>query len=124
MTRASWSKVIAAKDAAAAKAGKPSKYGNVPSAADGIKFSSKAEMRYYLHLKTLIVLGELRYFLRQVPLHLPGNTRYVVDFLEFWADGRVRYVDVKGMETATFKFKRKQVQALYPIEIETETRRL
>ncbi|HEY4529359.1 MAG TPA: DUF1064 domain-containing protein [Luteimonas sp.] len=97
-----------------------SKYAAQPTEVDGIRFDSKAEARYYQQLKARVAAGELAYFLRQVPLHLPGRTRYVVDFVEFWADGRVRYVDVKGVETAMFRTKKRQVEALYPIKIEIE----
>jgi hypothetical protein len=57
--------------------------------------------------------------LRQVPCDLPGNVKYRVDFLEFYPDGSVRFVDVKGMETPSFIMKKKQVEALYPVRIET-----
>ena len=100
--------------------GKPAKYRNVPTETpDGIKFASKAEARWYLKLRTDEVLGVVSYFLRQVPIHLPGGIRYVVDFQVFYTDGTVRYLDVKGMETSTFKLKKTQVEALYPITIET-----
>ena len=97
-----------------------SKYGAQPTVVDGIRFDSKAEARYYQRLQALVASGAVRYFLRQVSIYLPGKTRYVVDFLEFWADGRVRYVDVKGVQTAMFKTKKRQVEALYPIQIEIE----
>ena len=103
---------------AAAKRG--SKYAAQPTEVDGIRFDSKAEARYYQGLRARVAAGEVRYFLRQVSIHLPGGIRYVVDFLEFWADGRVRYVDVKGVQTAMFRTKKRQVEALYPITIEVE----
>lgn len=57
-------------------------------------------------------------FLRQVPFHLPGGVKYVVVFQEFHADGTVHFVDVKGMETAQFKTKKRMVEATYPVDIE------
>lgn len=98
---------------------KRSKYNNIRCEMDGIKFASKAEMAYYGMLKLRVAAGEVKYFLRQTALHLPGNIRYVVDFVEFWADGTVHYVDVKGFSSALFRLKKKQVEALYPIVIET-----
>ena len=96
------------------------KYNAVRTELDGIKFDSKAEARYYAELKLRREQGEVVQFLRQVPFHLPGGVRFVVDFLEFHADGTVHFVDVKGMETAVFKAKRRQVEQLYaPIKIET-----
>lgn len=94
------------------------KFNAKPCEADDIKFSSKAERRYYHTLKILQDRGEVVFFLRQVPLHLPGNTKYVVDFQVFYADGTVAFVDVKGMSTPMFILKKTQVESLYPIEIE------
>ena len=95
----------------------PHKYHAKQTIVDDIKFSSKLEAGYYRRLKMLVKAGELQYFLRQVPIHLPGNTKYVVDFLEVWDNGAIVYTDVKGLETPLFKMKKKQVEALYPIEI-------
>lgn len=97
---------------------KASKYHSVVTEALGIKFHSKKEARYYLELVCRQKAGEVRYFLLQVPFRLPGNTKYIVDFMEVHADGSIRYVDTKGFRTQTFKLKRKQVEALYPIIIE------
>lgn len=94
------------------------KFRAIPTELDGIKFASKAEARYYATLKLRQAAGEVVFFLRQVPFHLPGGVKYVADFLEFHADGSCHVVDVKGMETAAFKAKRKQVEALYPVRIE------
>ena len=56
--------------------------------------------------------------LRQVPIHLPGQTRLVIDFLEFHTDGSVHFVNTRGVQTETFKLKRRQVEDLYPFDIE------
>lgn len=84
----------------------------------GIKFDSKKEARYYQELLLRVRAGEVLFFLRQVPIDLPGNVKYRVDFQEFHADGSVHFVDVKGMQTKDFKMKKKQVEDLYPLEIE------
>lgn len=97
---------------------KRSKYGAEPTVVDGIRFDSKAEARYYQNLLLKVKSGTVRYFLRQVPFHLPGGVRYVVDFMEVHADGSVHYVDVKGIETAMFRTKKRLVESLYPITIE------
>jgi len=94
------------------------KYRATEAMRDGIRFDSTKEARYYDNLKWRRQAGEIAMFLRQVPFHLPGNVKYVVDFMEFHADGSVHFVDVKGMETAQFKTKKKLVEALYPVEIE------
>lgn len=95
------------------------KYKAKPTTIDEIRFDSKAEARYYGHLKQRKELGEVVVFLRQVPLHLPGGVRYVVDFVVFEIDGTVRFVDVKGMDTPLSATKRKVAEAEYaPIKIE------
>jgi hypothetical protein len=90
------------------------KYGAIQTELDGVKFSSRAEGRYYLALKAKQTAGEVVGFLRQVPFYLPGGVRYVCDFQVFWADGSVSFVDVKGMETESFRAKRRMVEALFP----------
>jgi hypothetical protein len=95
------------------------KYGAKPTTRDGIRFASKREAAYYDDLLLRVRSGGVITFLRQVPFHLPGGVRYVVDFLEFHRDGTVHFVDVKGMETASFKAKKRMVEDLYaPIKIE------
>lgn len=93
------------------------KFNAVRTEVNGEKFASKKEAQYYQGLCLARHSGELWFFLRQVPFHLPGGVRYVVDFVEFWKDGSVRFTDVKGYRTAMYKLKRKQVEALYPIQI-------
>jgi len=85
---------------------------------NGFRFDSKKEGRYYGELKLRQRAGEVLCFLRQVPIHLPGQTRLVIDFLEFHTDGSVHFVDTKGVQTETFKLKRRQVEDLYPFDIE------
>ena len=34
------------------------------------------------------------------------------------ADGTVHFVDTKGVQTETFKLKRRQVEDLYPFDVE------
>ena len=63
-------------------------------------------------------IGEVVFFLRQVPFHLPGGTKYVVDFQECMAYGTVRFVDVKGFQPKEFIRAKKQVEAMYPVQIE------
>lgn len=88
-----------------------------PCEYDDIKFASKKEAKRYLELQALKKLGEVVFFLRQTPFHLTGGVKYVCDYLVFWKDGKVTIEDVKGMKTAMYKLKRKQVETLYPITI-------
>lgn len=94
------------------------KYNAKPTMRGGRRYDSKAEARYAQSLELRQREGEVVFFLEQVPLRLPGGTKYVVDFLIFEASGEVRFVDVKGFETEAFKIKKREVEALYPIEIE------
>lgn len=93
------------------------KFRNQPTEVNGEKFQSKKEANYYQQLCLARRSGDLLFFLRQVPFHLPGGVRYLADFLEFWKSGEVRFVDVKGMRTPTYILKKKQVEALYPVQI-------
>lgn len=94
------------------------KFNAKPTERDGMRFDSRKEAERYDDLKQLQSAGEVVFFLRQVPFHLPGKTKCIVDFQVFWSDGAVTFEDVKGVETETFRLKKRQVEALYPIEIE------
>jgi len=117
-----------------------SKYHNLPTEADGIKFQSKLEAKYYVELDLRRKAGEVLYFLRQVPFHLPGGVIYRVDFqivsyhtgyagtVQLKQEGMrdlrhleplvVEYVDCKGMDTQDSKNKIKIVQSLYGVDIQ------
>lgn len=95
-----------------------SKYKAIPTYVDGLRFPSKLEARYYSQLKLRLLAHDIKYFLRQVPFDLPGKIKYYCDFMVVELDGSIRYIDTKGVETATFKLKKKQVEALYPVKIE------
>ena len=106
-----------------ARAGRPPfaprlkhKFNAQPTEALGKKYASKAEARYALWLQTQRQAGTLLFWLEQVPFRIPGGT-YRLDFLTFWADGTTQLVDVKGLETESFRFKKKAVEELYPVEI-------
>jgi hypothetical protein len=95
-----------------------SKYGAVRTEIDGIKFDSKREACRYGELKMLKAAGEVKWFTMQVPFRLDGGTVYRADFLVVWKDGRVSIEDSKGMRTATYRIKKREVEAKYGIEIE------
>jgi hypothetical protein len=85
---------------------------------DGITFASKKEAMYYKDLKLRQAVGDIVFFLRQVPFHLPGGVVYRCDFQVFEKDGSVRFIDVKGFRTKEFLMKKRQVEAIFPVEIE------
>lgn len=102
-----------------------SKYNAKKVEIDGIKFDSKAEGEYYLHLKQQVTERQIIGFERQKRMLLQegfnvegvkGKIRpifYVVDFIITENDGTLTYVDVKGMETDVFKLKKKLFMKRY-----------
>ena len=102
-----------------------SKYNAKKVEIDGIKFDSKAEGGYYLHLKQQVTERQILGFERQKRMLLQegfsvegvkGKIRpifYVVDFIITENDGTLTYVDVKGMETDVFKLKKKLFMKRY-----------
>lgn len=102
---------------------KTNKYKAKPAKRKEKRFDSQAEARYYDRLVIEQDNGRVDFFLRQVPFDLPGGVKYRADFMVFYSDGAVKIIDVKGVETAGFKLKKKQVEELYPVEIEIVTAR-
>lgn len=94
------------------------KYAARPTVRDGQRFDSKLEATVYDRLCLLQKGGGVVFFLRQVPLHLEAGVKLVVDFLVFWSDGTCSFVDAKGVETESFRAKKRQAETRYPIEIE------
>lgn len=102
-----------------------SKYNAKKVEIEGIKFDSKAEGEYYLHLKQQVTERQILGFERQKRMLLQegfsvegvkGKIRpifYVVDFIITENDGTLTYVDVKGMETDVFKLKKKLFMKRY-----------
>lgn len=96
-----------------------SKYRNIPTVVDGLRFASKAEARRYQELCLLqravavYTANSVRWFIRQPSFDLPGGVRYIADFLVIWDDGHITVEDVKGVETAVFKIKKKLFEEKY-----------
>ena len=84
---------------------------------NGIKFRSKKEANYYDFLTLKQRAGQVVMFIRQPKFDLPGGTTYSADFLVFYDDGTCEVIDVKGHRTKAYIKAKKQVEALYPIEI-------
>jgi hypothetical protein len=85
---------------------------------NGERFASKLEFKYKTYLDILKNTGEVVFYLTQVPIRLPGGTKYVVDFMVFYKDETIKFIDTKGVETDTFKIKKREVEAIYPFRIE------
>lgn len=96
---------------------KKNKYGARATVVDGIRFHSQREADRYSELKLMKRDGQIEFFLRQVPFDLPGGIRWFADFMIFWKGGDKTIEDAKGVATPVYKIKKKQVEALYPVEI-------
>lgn len=87
------------------------KYNAQPTVYNGVRYDSKAEAKYAESLDLLLENGDIDWWLRQVTIALgvPEN-KYRVDFVVRCSMNRsghddvgVWAVDVKGVETATFR---------------------
>lgn len=108
-----------------------SKFRNVPTVLNGIKFSSQLEAERYAELQLLVRSGEARDLRLQVRYELvpavrfPGARRettgidYVADFVYFdCRRNREVIEDAKGMRTRVFLMKRHMLYAKTGIVIE------
>ena len=103
---------------------KRNKYNAKETVVDNIKFHSRAEARYYSHLKLMEKAGEILFFRLQPRYRLLDGFEkhgkrhrpidYVADFEIHHKDGSIEVVDVKGMQTQVFKIKEKMFNAKYP----------
>lgn len=82
----------------------------------GIWFDSMAEGEYYQLLLQLRKCGEIKDFECHPKFVLQEKPKitYIADFLVIGLDGTRRVVDIKGVETSTFRVKLKLFQAKYP----------
>jgi Protein of unknown function (DUF1064) len=103
------------------------KFNNKKVVVDGIKFDSKQESEYYEYLKELQETGEVEAFELQPVFTLQEGfkkrginflpIKYKADFHVYLPDGTDYVVDVKGMETADFKLKKKMFEKRFPQEL-------
>lgn len=102
------------------KPAKRAKYNNKRVRVDGILFDSKLEADYYAALKLKLKAGLIRGFCRQPEFVLQEGfagrkpVTYRADFIAFHKDGTAEIIDTKGMETETFKLKKKLFQEKFP----------
>jgi hypothetical protein len=100
-----------------------SKYGNVPTVIDGVRFASQREARRYVALKLLQRGGRIADLELQPEFVLAVNGhkvgKYVADFRYLDLDtGRQVVEDSKGVRTAVYKLKKKIVFALYGVDVQ------
>lgn len=108
---------------------KRTKYHNVRTVADGIKFDSKAEADRWLVLRELERVGAISDLQRQVrfdlTVHGPHGAwrcKYIADFC-YTEAGRRAVEDVKGFKTPVYRIKRGLMAALHGIEIKEVIRK-
>ena len=98
-----------------------SKYRNVKTCVDGIRFDSKREAEYYAMLKLRKYAGEIVSFELQKPFPIIVNgikiCTYKADFVEYDKDGNRTVIDVKGFKTPVYNLKKKLMKAVYGIDI-------
>ena len=101
-----------------------SKYRNVRTEADGLKFASKKEAKRWVDLQLLQNAGRVKMLQRQVPIDCEVNgiivCRYVCDFS--FEEYRHRkwisvWEDAKGYQTPIYRLKKKLMLACHGIEI-------
>ena len=111
----------------------PSKYGNMKTTLNGVKFDSQKEAQRYATLRLLERAGRITNLQRQVKFVLIPAQRdergkllerecsYVADFVYFdCALGKRVVEDTKGFRTDTFKLKKKMMLWFHGVQI-TET---
>jgi len=102
------------------------KYGNQKIEIDGILFDSKAEARYWGHLKIRVMAGEITNLRRQVTYEIAPSVviggrkrpplRYIADFV--WDEGgKTVTADVKGVAPEAYRIKRHLMKAIHGIDI-------
>ena len=93
------------------------KYGAVKSTFNGIVFDSKAEAAFYSYLLGQEKFGRIQKIELQKKFTLYAGIKYVCDFV-VTVQGVERYLDVKGVETATFRLKKRLFEKDYgPLEV-------
>ena len=100
------------------------KYNNDWITADGIRFQSKDEARYYELLKEKRAAGLIQnYELQPQYILQPSFKRfgktvraitYTADFLVYHKDGTTEIIDIKGMETQQGIMRRKMFWYVFP----------
>lgn len=93
-----------------------SKYRNVATTTDGIRYHSKKEAKYAQDLEFRKKAGLIKSWERQVRIELYAYGKhicnYYMDFVIYHNDGTVEYVEIKGYETDVWKIKWKLFEAM------------
>jgi len=86
---------------------------------NGRLYDSKGEAQLAQNIDLLVRVGEVKQVTPQAVFKLRGQNgsivcKHIVDFLLEMADGTIEAWEYKGMETATWKLKRKLFVDNYP----------
>lgn len=100
------------------KAAKRAKYRNRKTLYDDKLFDSALETRCYQVQTLRWKAGEVAWFTRQVPFELTGGVVYKADFVVVLKAGGVEVWDAKGVDTQESRNKRKQVKAIYGVDVQ------
>jgi len=90
------------------------KFKNKITTYNGVKYRSKLEAQYAMHLDKLKTDGTVLFYNRQPKFDFPDGNSYTADFTVYYAEGYVEIVDTKGVETPDFKRNIKSMQFHYP----------
>ena len=98
------------------------KYGAIKTKVNGFVFASKREAARYQELYLLLKAKKINNLILQPPFLIAVNgmkiCKYIADFSYIDGQGITHVEDAKGMRTATYRLKKKLVEALYPVKIE------
>ena len=101
-------------------AGRPNKFGAIAVVHEGIRYHSKSEFAFKMHLDLKKAEGAIDGYTRQVPFWIPAEptaSKYVLDFMT-WGRSGLHFIEIKGKMTPDAKIKIGVVQHLYRIKIE------
>jgi hypothetical protein len=100
---------------------KMSKYKNIITTVDNIRFHSKKEANRY---RELCILNKSKLILDlelQPNFKITINNKFICNYKADFAyknkDGEIVYEDVKGFKTQVYKLKKKLTEALYNVTI-------
>lgn len=101
------------------KLGRPSKYGNVKTEAQGIKFDSRREAKRWMDLRLEELAGAVQNLQRQIVYPLTVNGMHICDYRADFVYERSGLVveDAKGFKTPEFKLKAKLMLACHGITV-------
>tara|TARA_B100000482_G_C12528735_1_gene267504 strand:- start:430 stop:738 length:309 start_codon:yes stop_codon:yes gene_type:complete len=98
-----------------------SKYKNIITTVDNIRFHSKKEANRY---RELCILNKSKLILDlelQPNFKITINNKFICNYKADFAyknkDGEIVYEDVKGFRTQVYKLKKKLTEALYNVKI-------